>query len=325
MGKPNKQIKGYYFSLKTQMPTENGCNDSFRILGEDDMKSLLDEIRTTQLNDRFRKDFILVLKGDSIRGDGVVIPEYNGYTPALFMRRRISDLPKTARQDENGLTVNRIMIGADSFVMETTYVLIHNETATVLFLVNGNVSSYCNTFASYLGNFLQGEGTRYMESIPIVNVDCLRRMDNLNRIMKIEFSYRGTLDAGDDENRSRGMGGLLGSLHRISNDQDTGTIRITMSAKKNKSLKKADTKEFYTGLVGNDFNRKSTSLFRVRGNGASGIETIDFINNEFLFTMSSDVSARNIEPVETLNKMHSHFESNLRYIKDSIGAEHSIL
>lgn len=314
-----KQYKGYYFSLKTEFPA-NGNGHVFRFINGDDMKGILENIRGTQLRDRFRDEYILALRGDSVKGDGVEIPKFDGYTSALFMRKRSTDLPRAAQEEGDGITVRRIEIGEDSFFMETTYVLIHNESATILFLINGNVCNGGTPFVKYLKNFFNGEETRYLETVPIVNIDSLRRLENMGRVLNIELSFRGALDAVEDENRAMGMGGILKTINRVSNDPDAGTIRISMSAKRKRGLKKDDVRSFYAATMDSVDCSRNTNLFRVRGDGDNGIETIDFINNEFLFTMTTDVSARNLDPADVLGNMHRHFESNLGYIMESMGS-----
>lgn len=314
-----RQVKGYYFSLKTQMPNRDGGEDNFRILNGTELQAVLEEIRRTPLLNRFRNDYILTLRGDSIRGDGVSIPEFNGYTSALFMRKRSTDLPKTAHEDGDGITVNNIMIEEDSFFMETTYVLINNETATVLFLVNGNVSTSTSPFARYLKDFIVGEETQYIETVPILNTNSLRRLENLETLMGIELSYRGVLGVVDDQNMARSMGSVLEMIGEASRNQNTGSIKIMMSAARNKSLDKEYARLIHRKVMDNEDSKKCANIFRVRGKGGNGIETIDFLNDEFLFTMESDVSARNLDPAEILGRMHSHFEGSLRYIKESIG------
>ena len=315
-----KQFKGYYFSLKTEFKGRENGKSIFRFINGDDMRGILSNIRGTQLRDRFRDDYILALRGDSVRGDGVEIPEFEGYTSALFMRKRSTDLPRTAQEEGDGITVRRIEIGEDSFFMETTYVLIHNETATVLFLINGNVCNGSTPFVKYLKNFFSGDETRYLEMVPIVNIDRLRRLDSLDRILNIELSVRGALDAVEDENRTMSMGSILRTMNRVSNDPNANTIKITMSAKRNKGLRKDDVISFYDATMKNVDCSRKTNLFRVKGSGENGIETIDFINNEFLFTMTTDVSARNLDPADVLGLMHQHFISNLDYILQSMGS-----
>ncbi len=321
MGKAKKrQVKGYYFSLRTQMPSDKDGRDEFRILDGNDIRMILDEIRRTQLRDRFRDDYILTLRGDSVRGDGVDLPEFEGYTSALFMRRRSADLPRTAHEDGDGITMNRIEIGDDSFFMETTYVLIHDATATVLFLVNGNVSNNTMPFARYLKCFLFGDETRYLETVPILNTDSMRRMDGLEKLLGIELCYRGVLDVIDDQNRSRPMGSILSVVGEASRNQNTGSIKLIMTAGRNRSLDKSYARIIHDKVMSDDDSRKNTSIFRVKGKGDSGIETIDFLNDEFLFTMTTDASARNLDPRDVLSKMHSHFKYNLGHILDVIGS-----
>ena len=315
-----KQFKGYYFSLKTEFKVRENGESIFRFINGDDMRGILSNIRVTQLRDRFRDDYILALRGDSVRGDGVEIPEFEGYTSALFMRKRSTDLPRTAQEEGDGITVRRIEIGEDSFFMETTYVLIHNETATVLFLINGNVCNGSAPFVKYLKNFFSGDETRYLEMVPIVNIDSLKRLDTLDRVLNIELSFRGALDAVEDENRTMSMGSILRTINRVSNDPNANTIKITMTAKRQKGLRKDDVRSFYDATKDSVGRSRNTNLFRVKGSGDNGIETIDFINNEFLFTMTTDVSARNLDPADVLGRMHQHFVSNLRYILQSMGS-----
>lgn len=315
-----KQFKGYYFSLKTDFKVRENGESIFRFINGDDMRGILSNIRGTQLRDRFRDDYILALRGDSVKGDGVEIPEFEGYTSALFMRKRSTDLPRTAQEEGDGITVRRIEIGEDSFFMETTYVLIHNETATVLFLINGNVCNGSAPFVKYLKNFFSGDETRYLEMVPIVNIDSLKRLDTMDRVLNIELSFRGVLDAVEDENRTMSMGSILRTINRVSNDPNANTIKITMTAKRNKGLRKDDVISFYAATRDSVERSRNTNLFRVKGSGDNGIETIDFINNEFLFTMTTDVSARNLDPADVLGRMHQHFISNLGYILQSMGS-----
>lgn len=51
-----RQMKGYYSSLRTQMPSGKDGRDGFRILNGNDIRMVLDEIRRTQLRDRFKDD-----------------------------------------------------------------------------------------------------------------------------------------------------------------------------------------------------------------------------------------------------------------------------
>lgn len=320
MGKPSKRVKGYYFRLRTAMPKkEDETKKEFRFLDSDDVMGIISRIRNTPLLSRFRKDYIMSFKGDAISGEGVDIPVYDGYECAFFMRKRDAALPKTATVVDDGIMLKELKMGSESYIMETTFLLVNTELAVLLFIVNGNVSNGNSSVTNYLNCFLGTEETRYLEAVPVANIDALSRLNKLNRIQAIDCCVVAPFFRLDDARNISGTSEMFETLAEAGEDDNVRTIKVVYSAKRNKTVPFAVAKKLYRFLTQRADHKEGTSLFRVRGCGENGPEMIDFINNDFLFTMFSDNSARNLDPSEVFGYMYNHFIQNLKYIEESCG------
>ena len=316
MGK--KIIKGYYLKLQTEMPEkEDSSKKEYRMLDEKDVDSLIKSIRDTPLTERFYRDYILTFRGDDVKGDSVDIPEYDGYECAMFMKRRNVDFPKTATPDleSGGITLKQLEIDDESYVMETTYLMINKKEALFLLMVNGNVCRGNIPLASYFGNFIDDEKGRYVEPLPIMNVDAFKRFDQLVTVKNAEVCVLGSIAREMDAEESESFSEII---RKAGDDENVNQINLKLSAKRGKSISKGNVRGLLK-LVQHRRSKCEVPRFRITGEGEEGIETIDFINNDFIFKMPSEVSAKNLDPKETFAKMYENFEQNLKYIRRSLG------
>ncbi|MBK5261872.1 MAG: hypothetical protein JJE17_04760 [Peptostreptococcaceae bacterium] len=314
----SKNIKGYFFKVqKLSQGTEELASGS-------DLLELLEYIGTLSLLERRHEmeneERTIILPCDSNRVEGVVIPEYEGFLSGMLLRKRDVNLPMTGIEDGDTLNLKPVDLGGGS-LMEVTYFMVHKSTGILLFLVNRAAGSYVNlahNLSSFLENsrqngFKMRTGNSFAEYLylaNILNMDRLERVEELFAVKSLDFRLVG--DPTEIRELLPGStGDKINDLLGIADYFDAFNISVVLKPKRGGKLSKNKIRPWFTKAKPIlDMNDKSK--FVVSGTGAGrGTETIDLLNDRFLFTTTIKYEGEFVPAIEVFNAMQLNFTERL--------------
>jgi hypothetical protein len=313
-----KNIKGYFFRplKQSEMPDE--------LASPDEILGLLDHIGNLSLSERRfeanSEERTILLPHDRLRVAGVDIPDYQGYLSGMLLRKRDISLPMTGIEDGDTLDLKPVDLGGGT-LMEVTYFMVHKATGILLFLVNRSAGSYIDlaqNLTSFLGNGSRG-GFRmrvgntfanylYLASIP--NINTLQRVDDLLAVKSLDFRF-----VGDPTEIRRLIPGDTGTkiseALNIADYFEAFNISIVLKPNRGEKLSKHKIRPFFMKSE-SILRTNEKSRFSVSGTGSGrSLETIDLLNDRFLFTTTIKYEGEFVPAIEVFNAMQVNFEERL--------------
>lgn len=337
-GANSKQLQGIYFCIKTlpkiekprgkkrkeQREIEQAAEKSIAILTGKELQNLLDVIAKVPLIDRFRgtaDERLIAFKGDSLLTDGKPLPfplwDGGDFTCAIFMKKRTINLPAQATEKDGEIEIAEIRLGDDTYIMETTYVLLHKKTGIMLLLNNRNVGT-SGAFAYYLSQFDRAGNPEYFETCPIANIDAFERLNHLEMIRSIEVTVMGTFIERELDESTKAVSEVLKGKLDVENDSALKQMRTIYTAQKGKSFSKSNVGKMLKAIFASHKDHPS-KVCRIVGTSENGPETIDFVKNDYVFTSVFEYTSRYMPAVEVFETMREGFKKDLPKLERSLG------
>lgn len=314
-----KNIKGYFFKVqKLSQGVEElaSGNDLLELLNYIGNLSLFE--RRHEMNNEERT---IILPCDRDKVEGVEIPDYEGFLSGMLLRKRDVNLPMTGIEDGDTLNLKPVDLGGGS-LMEVTYFMVHKSTGILLFLVNRAAGSFVN-LANNLSSFLDSSrqngfkmrsGNSFAEHLflaNILNMDRLKRVEELFSVKALDFRFVGDPTEIREQLTAGSTGDKINDLLGIADYFDAFNISVVLKPKRGGKLTKNKIRPWFTRakpiLEMND-----KSKFVVSGTSAGkGTETIDLLNDRFLFTTTIKYEGEYVPAIEVFNAMQLNFTARL--------------
>ena len=318
----SKTIKGYFLRPVKQSESPDANATSEEILG------LLDYIGSLSLSERNyeTEERTIILQHDTERVAGIAIPKYEGYVSGLMLRKRDVSLPMTGIEDGEILDLKPIDLGGGT-LMEVTYFMVHRPTGILLFLVNRSAGSFIDLaqkLSGYLGSpnnpgYRMRSGssfTRYLYLANILNSNSLQRVEDLFAVKSLDFRF-----VGDPIELRRFLPNTtnrnINSIMDINDYFEGFNISVVIKPKRGEKLQKHKIAPFFQN-VERVLRLNEKSKFIVSGSKPrSRTETIDLLNDKFLFTTTIKYEGEYIPALEVFNAMQLNFEERLPAMVDA--------
>jgi hypothetical protein len=136
--------------------------------------------------------------------------------------------------------------------------------------------------------------------------------------IEVSFACDSTTREAQSEHSNASLDSIFASLQEMGKNDNTKFVKFTISAENRKSLPKSTAGQLISKLItGNDSSIKG--ICRVQGDNEDGPDIVDFINNDYLFTMQYECVSRYFIVKEVFDSMYKHFKTNLNQIMKSLG------
>lgn len=252
---------------------------------------------------------------------GLPIKSFEGYISGAFMHRRDVSFPYKSEEGSDELNIEPIDLGT-GIPMEVTYFLIHEESATLLYLNNrfvGNIS----VFAKYLSSFLNADGNLSSYNrlninnnssfyfSPIMNLNPEQRLADLITVKKFELKFLKNNET-LDENKS--IEESIDNLEELASELNSEHIYLSLSPEKGGSLNKKNVITLSNKLK-KIFNHEKKDKITISGkDDKNNYCIIDLLNDNLLFHTTISYEGKYVPANTFLNYMYDEFEARLNQI-----------
>ncbi len=313
-----KSIKGYFFKSIKQSEAPDTLAKPEEFIG------LLNHIGSLNLSDRKHEsnseERTIILPHDRDRVAGVEIPDYPGYMSGMLLRKRDVSLPMTGIEDGETLDLKPVDLGG-GVLMEVTYFMVHKDSGILLFLVNRSAGSHVDlaqNLSSFLGSDTrpgfkmrsENSFTNYLYLANLMNLNGLERVSDLFTVKGLDFRFVGD----PQEIRNLFPGSTNENISDILNIADyfeAFSVSMALKPERGKNLTKHKIPPFFRKLE-SFLRMNDKSKFTVSGmREGKRMETIDLLNDRFLFTTTIKYDGEFVPAVEVFNAMQVNFEERL--------------